>query len=107
MLQAAAQLILSGITFSTFALDGIPPFNQDCEHKPPTAVLDFKAAIVQADAILIVMPEYNYSVPRVLKNAIDWASRRYGDSAWDNKPVGIRGASIGMLGTARAQYHLR
>lgn len=52
-------------------------------------------------------PEYNYSVPGVLKNAIDWASRPYGDNSWDGKPVVIMGASPGMLGTARAQYHLR
>jgi chromate reductase len=54
-----------------------------------------------------VTPEYNYSIPGVLKNAIDWASRPYGDSAWDGKPVAIMGASIGATGTARAQYHLR
>ena len=52
-------------------------------------------------------PEYNYSIPGVLKNAIDWASRPYGDSAWNGKPVAIMGASIGTIGTARAQYHLR
>jgi len=54
-----------------------------------------------------VTPEYNYSVPGVLKNAIDWASRPYGDSAWNGKPAAIMGASVGMIGTARAQYHLR
>jgi chromate reductase len=56
---------------------------------------------------LIVTPEYNYSIPGVLKNAIDWASRPYGDSAWTDKPVAVMGASVGKLGTARAQYHLR
>ena len=55
----------------------------------------------------MVTPEYNYSVPGVLKNAIDWASRPYGDSAWTGKPVAIMGASVGTAGTARAQYHLR
>src|SRR5262249_21304442 len=58
-------------------------------------------------AILIVTPEYNYSVPGVLKNAIDLASRPYGDSAWSGKPVAVMGASMGTLGTGRAQYHLR
>jgi chromate reductase, NAD(P)H dehydrogenase (quinone) len=67
----------------------------------------FKERIRAADALLIVTPEYNYSIPGVLKNAIDWASRPYGDSAFDGKPVAIMGASVGMLGTARAQYHLR
>ena len=56
---------------------------------------------------MFVTPEYNYSIPGVLKNAIDWASRPYGDSAWEGKPVAVMGASVGTLGTARAQYHLR
>lgn len=106
-LRAAVKLVPSGITLNTFDLDGIPPFNQDHEKDPPHAVREFKAAILRADAMLIVTPEYNYSVSGVLKNAIDWASRPYGESAWDGKPVGIMGASVGMLGTARAQYHLR
>ena len=106
-LRAALNLVPTGITLETFDLEGIPPFNQDHEREPPPAVRQFKAAVKAADAILIVTPEYNYSVPGVLKNAIDWASRPYGDSAWDGKPVGIMGASIGMLGTGRAQYHLR
>jgi chromate reductase len=106
-LRAAVKVVPSGITLNTFDLDGIPPFNQDHEGEPPEAVRRFKAAILKSDAILIVTPEYNYSVPGVLKNAIDWASRPYGESAWDEKPVGIMGASVGMLGTGRAQYHLR
>lgn len=106
-LQAAVKLVSSGITLNTFDLPGIPPFNQDQEREPPAAVRQFKLAISSADAILIVTPEYNYSVPGVLKNAIDWASRPYGESAWDGKPVGIMGASVGTIGTARAQYHLR
>ena len=66
-----------------------------------------KTKVRAADAILFVTPEYNYSVPGVLKNAIDWASRPYGDSAWTGKPAAVMGASVGTLGTARAQYHLR
>ena len=69
--------------------------------------MEFKKRIREADAILFVTPEYNYSIPGVLKNAIDWASRPYGDSAWTDKPAAIMGASVGTLGTARAQYHLR
>jgi len=106
-LRAAVSLVPAGMTLTTFDLANIPPFNQDHERKPPEAVRQFKAAILEADAILIVTPEYNYSVPGVLKNAIDWASRPYGESAFDGKPVGIMGASGGTLGTARAQYHLR
>lgn len=56
---------------------------------------------------MIVTPEYNYSIPGVLKNAIDWASRPYGDSAWAGKPVAVMGAAVGKLATVRAQYHLR
>ena len=106
-LRAAGRLVPQGAQLDTFELDNIPPFNQDHEREPPHAVRAFKAAIKAADAILMVTPEYNYSVPGVLKNAIDWASRPYGDNAWDGKPVGVMGASTGMIGTARAQYHLR
>lgn len=90
-----------------FDLVGIPPFSEDDEKNPPQKVTDFKAAIRRADAVLISTPEYNYSIPGVLKNAIDWASRPYGDSAWMGKTVAIMGASIGRFGSARAQYHLR
>lgn len=88
-------------------LHGIPVFNQDEEMPLPAAVLEFKRQILAADAILFATPEYNYSVAGVLKNAIDWASRPYGESAWPGKPAAVMGASTGSLGTARAQYHLR
>jgi chromate reductase len=106
-LRAATELVPEGATIETFELDGIPGFNQDEEQNPPAKVVELKRRIREADAILFVTPEYNYSVPGVLKNAIDWASRPYGDSAWSGKPAAIMGASIGMIGTARAQYHLR
>ncbi len=106
-LRAAQALAPEGTRVETFDLDGIPPFNQDEEKQPPAKVTELKARIRSADAILFVTPEYNYSIPGVLKNAIDWASRPYGDNAWDGKPVAVMGASIGNVGTARAQYHLR
>ena len=106
-LRAAAQLVPEGATIETFELDGIPGFSEDDEQSPPEKVTELKRRIREADAILFVTPEYNYSVPGVLKNAIDWASRPYGDSAWSGKPAAIMGASVGTLGTARAQYHLR
>jgi chromate reductase len=106
-LRAAAQLAPAGMTIDIFELDGIPGFNQDEEKNPPAKVLELKKRIRAADALLIVTPEYNCSVPGVLKNAIDWATRPYGDNAWSGKPVAIMGASPGVLGTARAQYHLR
>jgi len=106
-LRAAQQLAPEGVRIDVFELAGIPLYNQDLENPAPESVVRFKAAIRAADAILFVTPEYNYSIPGVLKNAIDWGSRPYGDSAWDGKPVAVMGASPGSVGTARAQYHLR
>jgi len=107
LLRAARELVPENATLEIFDLEGIPPFNQDLENDPPEKVKHFKASIRAADTILIVTPEYNYSTPGVLKNAIDWASRPYGDNAFEGKPVALMGASVGMLGTARAQYDLR
>ncbi len=107
LLRAALEMVPADAELEIFDLEGIPPFNQDLENQPPEKVKGFKAKIRAADAILIATPEYNYSIPGLLKNAIDNASRPYGDNAFDGKPVAIMGASIGMLGTARAQYHLR
>lgn len=107
-LRVAQGLVPPGTKLDIFELDGnIPGFNQDEEQSPPPKIVELKRRVREADAILIVTPEYNYSVPGVLKNAIDWASRPYGDSAWTGKPVAIMGASIGSIGTARAQNHLR
>lgn len=107
LLHAAVELAPKNVKIEVFDLDGIPLFNQDLEQQLPEKVKAFKAKIRASDAILIATPEYNYSIPGVLKNAIDWASRPYPDNAFDDKPVAVMGASIGMLGTARAQYHLR
>jgi len=106
-LLAARELAPADASVEIATLAGIPPFNQDAEGQPPRAVVALKQRIRAADALLIATPEYNYSIPGVLKNAIDWASRPYGDSAWSGKPVAVLGASVGALGTARAQYHLR
>ncbi len=107
VLSAAQQLAPKDSPIEIFDLEGIPVFNQDNEDPAPARVAEFKKKIRTTDAILFVTPEYNYSIPGPLKNAIDWASRPYGDNAWDGKPVAMMGASPGMLGTARAQYHLR
>ncbi len=107
LLRAAEELLPSGAELTIFDLEGIPPFNADLEQQPPQKVREFKAGIRAADALLIATPEYNYSMPGVLKNALDWGSRPHGDNVFDDKPVAIMGASLGMLGTARAQYHLR
>jgi chromate reductase, NAD(P)H dehydrogenase (quinone) len=107
LLRAAQGLTPEGARIDVFEINDIPSFNQDDEGNPPAKVAELKQRVRSADAILIVTPEYNYSVPGVLKNAIDWASRPYGDSAWNGKPVAIMGATVGTIGTARAQYHLR
>ena len=107
LLRAATKLVPTGAKIELFDLEGIPPFNQDLEQSMPDKVKEFKAKIRAADAILIATPEYNYSIPGVLKNAIDWASRPHGDNPFEGKPVAIMSASTGMLGGARAQYHLR
>jgi chromate reductase len=106
-LRATQELCPEDATVEIYDINGFPAFNQDLDQQPPAKVTEFKAAIRAADAIIISSPEYNYSVPGHLKNAIDWASRPYGDSAWDGKPALIMGASGGAIGTARMQYHLR
>jgi chromate reductase len=107
LLRAAQEMVPSDARLEVFDITGIPIFNQDLETNPPAVVKEFKTKVRAADAVLIATPEYNYSVPGFLKNAIDSASRPYGDNAFDGKPVAFMGASVGMLGTARAQYHLR
>lgn len=106
-LKAAQELVPDGVVLKLVELHGIPVYNQDQDMAPPEAVLEFKRQILAADAILFATPEYNYSFSGALKNAIDWASRPYGTSAWLGKPAAIMGASVGGFGTARAQYHLR
>lgn len=106
-LRAAEELCPANAKISRAEIGDIPPYNEDAREKGyPPAVQTLRDQIKSADAILFVTPEYNYSVPGVLKNAIDWASRPPAQP-FDGKPVGIMGASPGMIGTARAQYHLR
>jgi chromate reductase, NAD(P)H dehydrogenase (quinone) len=106
-LKAAQELCPADAQIEIFDLAGIPVYNQDEESNPPARVTELKAKVRAANAVLIATPEYNFSIPGPLKNAIDWASRPYGDSCWNGKPVAIMGASPGNFGTARAQYHLR
>jgi len=107
LVRAAVEVAPENVTMEVFDLEGIPPFNQDNENNQPPKVTEFKQKIRSADALLIATPEYNYSIPGVLKNAIDWASRPYKDNSLTNKPVALMSASAGRLGGARAQYHLR
>jgi chromate reductase len=107
LLNSAQQSLPAAASLEIFDLSGIPVFSDDDEKNPPAKVTVLKQRIRASDAILFATPEYNYSIPGGLKNAIDWASRPYGDSAWAGKPAAIIGASMGRMGSARAQYHLR
>lgn len=106
-LKAAQQLCPQGAKIDICGLEGLPLFNQDEEKAANPKVTEFKAKIRAADAILIATPEYNYGLPGVIKNAIDVASRPYGDNAWSGKPVAIMSAALSVAGGIRAQYHLR
>jgi len=107
LLRAVGETLPEDASLTLYdRLGDLPPFNTDIAGEPEP-VADFKQAIAGADALIFAVPEYNYSIPGVLKNAIDWASRPYGDSAWSGKPAAIMGASVGAGATMRAQYHLR
>jgi chromate reductase len=88
-------------------IDDLPVFNQDHDQNPPEQVRRVKAQIVAANALLFVTPEHNRSLPTALKNVLDWVSRPYGKNLWAGKPAGLVGASVGAIGTAVAQAHLR
>jgi chromate reductase len=107
LLRVAREVAPEGVEVAIAELADLPIYNADVEAAGmPEAVERLRGTIKAADALLFATPEYNYSVPAALKNAIDWASRPPGDSALTGKPIGIMGAG-GGLGTARAQYHLR
>lgn len=107
VLRAAVELAPEGMTIETADIRAIPAYDEDVRTAGlPDAVKKLREAIAGADALLIVTPEYNYSIPGVLKNAIDWASRPP-NQPFAGKPLAIMGASGGLGGTMRAQYHLR
>jgi chromate reductase, NAD(P)H dehydrogenase (quinone) len=108
LLRAAAELLPPGAELVEFdGLKAIPPFDEDDEHFPQQAVLAWHEAIATADALLFVTPEYNSSIPGVLKNAVDWASRPKIAAPLANKPAAVIGASTGMFGAVWAQADLR
>ena len=109
LLRAAVELAPPGMEIRVYArLGEIPPYNDDVfQQGDPAAVADFKTFIGDAEALLISTPEYNYGVPGVLKNAIDWASRPAGKSVLNRKPAAIMGCSPGLGGTIRCQHALR
>ena len=104
---ALARLAPADFRFTQVRLDDLPLYNQDDDGQQAASVLRLKGEIKAAQGLLFVTPEYNRSIPGVLKNAIDHASRPYGQSAWAGKPAGVIGASVGAIGTAMAQQHLR
>ena len=105
--QAIGKLAPADLTFKHSSIGDLPLYNQDDDAKQAPEVNRLKAEIAAAQGLLFVTPEYNRSVPGVLKNAIDHASRPYGQSAFTGKPAGVIGISVGAIGTAVAQQHLR
>lgn len=105
--QAIAKTVAPRLDLQIVDYADVPLYNQDHEADPPAAVIAFKDAIKAADAVLFVTPEYNRSMPGVLKNAIDWASRPPGQGVWAGKPAAIAGSTPGAVGTAAAQVDLR
>lgn len=107
LLRAAIELAPPDVTITLAEIRDIPPYDDDVRLKGfPEPVARLREQIATADALLVAMPEFNYSIPGVLKNAIDWASRPP-NQPFDGKPLAIMGASGGNYGTARSQYHLR
>lgn len=104
---ALPRLAPADFSFKQVQIDNLPLYNQDDDAHQAASVLQLKSDIKAAQGLLFVTPEYNRSMPGVLKNAIDHASRPYGDSAWAGKPAGVLGVSVGAIGTAMAQQHLR
>ena len=105
--DALAKLGPQDFSFKQLAIGDLPPYNQDDDADQPAPVKRLKAELSSAQGLLFVTAEYNRSIPGVLKNAIDHASRPYGQNSWAGKPAGVIGASVGSMGTAMAQQHLR
>jgi len=105
--QALAKLGADKLAFHFVVIDDLPLYSQDLEGESPRSVVRFKSELAAADALLFVTPEHNRSVPALLKNAIDWGARPYGQNSWSGKPAAVTGTSPGAIGAALAQNHLR
>ncbi len=105
--DAVEKLFPADFSFTQVRIDDLPLYNQDDDGHPSAEVTRLKGEIAAAQGVLFFTPEYNRSIPGVLKNAIDHASRPYGKSVWNGKPAGIMGVSVSPIGTATAQQHLR
>ena len=104
---ALQKLFPPEFSFTHVRIDDLPLYNQDDDASPPAAATRLKSEVAAAQGVIFVTPEYNRSIPGVLKNALDHGSRPYGHSAWDGKPAGVIGTSGGPAATALAQQHLR
>lgn len=105
--QALVRMAPGDVKLELARIDDLPLYNQDDDANPPASAVRLKDEVRAAQGVIFVTPEYNRSLPGVLKNAIDHASRPYGQSAWAGKPAGIIGVSVGAIGSACAQQHLR
>jgi len=105
--EALKGIAPAGLKLDVVEIGALPLFNSDFEANPPAEVTAFKQAVEKADAVLFATPEYNRSVPGVLKNAIDWGSRPYGKSSWNGKPAAVVSISQGVLSGFGANHHLR
>ncbi len=105
--DAVMRLAPSDFRFRMSHIGDLPPYDQDDDATPSASVLRLKSEIAAAHGLLFVTPEYNRSIPGVLKNALDHVSRPYGENLWAGKPAGVMGTSVGASGTAMAQQHLR
>ena len=105
--NALVKLGPADFSFKLLEIGDLPLYNQDDDANQAEPVVRLKSEVMGASGLIFVTPEYNRSVPGVLKNALDNASRPYGQSAWAGKPAGVLGASIGTIGSALAQQHLR
>jgi len=105
--QALVRLGAGRFSASFVRIDDLPLYNQDLEGDLPGSVVRFKAEVEAADAVLFVTPEHSRSIPAMLKNALDWGARPWGKNSWSGKVAAVTGASVGAIGTALAQQHLR
>jgi chromate reductase len=105
--KAIEKLAQGRLHFDYLDIAALPFYNNDLWNNPPAAVTELKRRVEAADAVLIVTPEFNRSFPGLIKNALDWGSRPYGQSSWIGKPLALAGASVGAIGTAAVQSQLR
>lgn len=105
--KAVEKLAEGRLHFDYLDIAALPFYNNDLWDNPPAAVTELKRRVESADAVLIVTPEFNRSFPGLIKNALDWGSRPYGQSSWAGKPLALAGASVGAVGTAAVQSQLR